>query len=131
MSDLRLDFAGLLRDRAQACPDTEMVRELPSLQSAWDGSFYLSSAYREWYLRTFLGPQEAGRVLRALRAVSLSARGRVPADVVAEIESSVLEAMYPSAFEIAVGATRHPANQVAAGLRELGATEARWRTKYS
>jgi len=131
MGDIRADFAGLLADNVQGCGDRVMVYELPSLHSAWSGEFPLSAPWREWYLRTFLGPQEAGRVLRALQAVRSSARGRVPVDILTDIETGVLTALYPSAFEIAVCATRHPANQVAVGLRRLGATEELWRTKYS
>jgi len=130
MSDLRLDFAGLLGDHVEACGDRVMIYELPSLHSVWDGEIAVSPPFIEWYLRTFLGGQEASRVIRGLRAVRRAARGRVAHDIIADIEHGVLEAMYPSGFEVAIGATRHPGNHVAAGLKKLGATEERWRTRY-
>lgn len=120
-----------------------MVMGLPSLHSAWDGEVPLAAPWRAWYVTTFLGPEEGGRVLRGVREVEAffcdvnrlhyDATGEarpLPRGFISELQRRVLTAMYPSACEIALGATRHPADQVARGLRQLGATEARWRERY-
>jgi hypothetical protein len=143
MSDLREDFSALLADNVRGCGDRYMVRELPSLHAAWDGSVPLASPWREWFLRTFLGRTESSRVLRGMSAI----RGffvemnrqryeltgeprRLPDELIEELQLRVHTAMYPSSYEIAVGATTHPADYVARGLKALGASEAEWRKNY-
>jgi len=143
MSDLREDFSGLLADNVRGCGDRHMVRELPSLHAAWDGSVPLAAPWRNWFLTTFLGHREASRVLRAMaevRACFVERNKRryeatgvpelLPDDLIEELQRRVLTALHPSAYEVAVGATKHPADQVARGLRELGASEEKWRKSY-
>ncbi len=143
-SDLRMDFGHLLSDTVQACGAREMVGDLPSLHSAWDGEVPLSAEFRQWYLMTFLGPQEARRVLRGIAEIprvfgernqAAYERGGeaspLPLELIAELQRRVLVAMYPSAYEVAAGALHHPASRVAQGLLKLNASEARWRERYS
>ncbi|MEE9471228.1 MAG: hypothetical protein V3W32_05860 [Gemmatimonadota bacterium] len=143
MGDLREDFAALLADHVHGCGDRVMVRDLPYLHAAWDGTVPLASPWRNWFLHTFLGHQEAARALRGIGEIKtfffqmyaqlheLTGEPRgFPVELIEELQRRVLVAMYPSCYEIAAGATTHPADYVSRGLKALGASEAAWRKRF-
>ena len=149
MSNLGADFALLLEEKLELCDLVGIVREMNPLHGAWDGSLVNGDLaddmtfLRNFYLDVFLPPREATRAKRGVLAVGRFFRElakahyevtgepvRFPAALVEELERRVLTAMYPTAYDIVMGAKLHPANQVADNLRRLGATEEQWRKKF-
>lgn len=130
-SDVRLDFAGILRDQLGACSDRAMVTELAGLDASWTERFDLSDDFNQWFMGTFLSRGEARRAVRAMAEIRKTCADlRLPLGVAREIELRVRNAMYPNNYEIVMGATSHPASRVAASMKRLGLTEERWRTRF-
>ncbi len=149
MSNIGKDFAMLIEEKLELCDLVNIISELNPLHDAWDGTIISGDLsedmtfLRNFYLDVFLPPREATRAKRGVLAVSrffrelskahYEATGspvQVPARLIEELERRVLTAMYPTAYDIVMGAKHHPANQVADNLRRLGATEEKWRAKY-
>jgi len=145
MSDIRIDVAEMLGDKLGLCDARHAILEYPSLHSFWDGSLGRTAEtpiFREFVLSLFLPKEEARRVRRGVRAVRVffkrlsrahhQATGEhlaVSEDVIEELQRHVVEAMYPSAFEVFMCAKTQPGVKVARALQAMGATEERWRKR--
>jgi len=144
MSDTRLDFGLILTDHFELCDAVDMLAEVPSCRSGWDGEFDVSDEWRFFYLYMFLPPEEASRAIRGVLAVrrffrelhqalyEKTGQARpLPEALITELGRRVLVAMHPSNLELALGATSHPANMVSQALVALDVTEAKWQKRYS
>lgn len=136
----------LMGDLPGVCSDVEAVREAPSLQCAWAGAldYALDPALWWWFIDVFVDdPDERARIHRAadevraffldLARLHYAATGEatpLPEVLIRTLQMRIISAMRPSAREVGIGATRHPAARASASLARL--TEERsWQTKSS
>ena len=129
-SDPRRDMRGILRDDLGACDDREMILQLPSLQGGWDGHATFDEC--RWFSRTFIdNPAEESRLWRAVDAVprffnDLGALhyhvtgepARLDHELISVLKRRVMQAIYPSMYEMVMGAKKHPATVAAKNLRQ-------------
>ena len=130
----------LLGDLPGVCSSVEAVREAPSLQCAWEGD--LHPWLWLWFIDTFIDDaNERARIYRgmsAVRSVFLQRAKRhfektgkatlLDDELITELQIGVANALRPSAYEIATGATKQPAARASANLRRL-TKETAWLTK--
>lgn len=140
-SDARRDLVGIMEDIG-ACDVRDMIMDLPSIQAGWDGEASLEEC--RWFTATFIdSPQEEGRLWRGvgavrkffsdLAALHYEATGepaQLDQNLIEALQRRVMHAMYPSNYEVAIGAKRHSMEKVSENLRHR-IPEDKWRKRYS
>jgi len=140
-SDARVDLAGIVAE-VGACPERAMILTLPSIQDGWDGRATLEQC--RWFTATFIdSPQENGRLWRGVGAVRkfYQSLAKLHYDITGEVapldevliealSRRVMQAMYPSNYEVATGAKSHSVQRASMALQKF-IPEEKWRKKYS
>ncbi len=139
--DARMDLAAIVEE-VGACPERQMILTLDSIQSGWDGRATLEQC--RWFTATFIdSPQENGRLWRGVGAVRkfYQSLAKLHYDITGEVapldevliealSRRVMQAMYPSNYEVATGAKSHSVQRASQALQKF-IPEERWRKKYS
>lgn len=132
----------VLGDDLNVCMDRDALLDLPSLQGGWDGSEPFEEQLWWWFIDTFVDNraerERLHRVADAVRGYFINRAQRhyaetgtpvaLPEQLIRELQTWVINAMRPSAYETAIGATRQPVATASARLAKLTEEEA-WRTK--
>jgi len=136
MADARLEFASILDGDMNVCIEREVVMELPSMQSAY---VLASRAKFDWFTDVFIdNKHEAARASRAIAApnrffkdlallhyAQTGEPARLDYNLIGVLERRIMTAQYPSNYEVAIGATKHPAAVASRNIKRL-ITEAAW-----
>jgi hypothetical protein len=145
MSDRAQDvLVSVLENDIGVCIDVEQVLQTPTLQVGWEASldYELNRDLWWWFIQTFVDdPNERERIRRAadeirevfldlarLHQVMTGKPSMLPEKLIRCLERRLICAMRPSAREVALGATRHPAMRASRNLERFTSEEA-WRTR--
>lgn len=138
-------LADVLLGELGVCSDVEEVREVPILEEGWVGMFgyTFNPVLWWWFLDTFIddpaqrrrarcAADEIRRVfidLAKLRQAMTGETSVLPEALIACLERRVVAALVKgSAYDIAIGARRHPHARASRAIERLTERQA-WRTK--
>lgn len=150
MSDARADFARIINQELNACPTRLRVMSVPSLEYGWfhgisdrPGDLMVSMADDlTWLFVEAFSPQELPLARKMFHAVpeffanlaKLSeALGQGPTQIdwnlVHYLRRWLLLRMWPTAYQVATGATEGNAGRASAMIKKFTTAE-QWREKY-
>ncbi len=150
MNDVREEFVNIIHDELGACPDRSQVMSVPSLEQGWQHGVPASTAKQMmtipddlswWFIEAF-APEDypmAQKVFNAvppfffdlakLEYVATGKPGRVDWNLIYYLRRRLLQAVWPSAYQVATGATKGPALRASKLISQLQ-TEEQWRQKF-
>ena len=132
----------MIVEEVGACKERQMILTLPAIQDGWDGLATLEQC--RWFTATFIdSPQENGRLWRGVGAVErfFKALAKLHYETTGEVvqldkvliealSRCVMQAMYPSNYEVATAAKSHSVQRASMALQKF-IPEEKWRKKYS